>query len=239
MKVKYLVLFLILILCSGCSIDYTLKIDERNLFTEEFRLIPENDQESEELCNDPFPYKSFYDDLSAGDYPEKLDGVSYYATEILQNGRFYTKQFHFTFYGNQFSRASSVRTCYEYLRFTEDAKQGTMTLRTSSEFLCMESYPNISNVTIRVESSNPIVTTNADEVTDNTCIWHIDQNNYLERSLILTIQNSEPKASSEEAEVQEKPVSPLLVLTILGGFVVFLIVIFLYNYKQQNRYEKY
>ena len=231
MKIKCLILFLVLFFCSGCNIEYTLKIDEQNHFQEEFRLITETSEESEELRSDPFPYKVFYDDPDSGEYPTKLDGVSYYATEILQNGRFYKKRFSYEFLGSQFSRASSVHSCYENFRWTEDSQNGTLTLRTSSKFLCMESYPSITNVTIRVESVKPIVTTNADEVNGNTCIWYINSNNYLERGLILTIQNMTPQKGTEVKSEEKEPVSIWLLLVILGGFLVFLIIIFMYKMK--------
>ncbi|MCI8575031.1 MAG: hypothetical protein HFI09_01020, partial [Bacilli bacterium] len=144
MKIKFALLILVLILCSGCSVDYTLQIDERNVFYEKFQLVTENNEESKQLQEDPFPYKAFYDDPDSGDYPEKLDGVSYYATEILNNGRFYTKQFEFEFLDYQISRANSIHTCYEKVNVNENEIDGTFTLQTSSKFLCMDNFPSLN-----------------------------------------------------------------------------------------------
>lgn len=236
MKLKAIILFFLMIICSGCSIEYHLSIDERNIFSEEFYLKTENEEESLSLSQDPFPYKTFYDDPDAGDYPEKLDGVSYYATEILKNGMYYTKRFSYDFLANQFYRSNSVHTCYEKFNMSENAQDGTLTYRTSSKFLCMENFPNISSVTIRLESVKPIVVSNADEVQDNTYIWYINKNNYLERSLIFSIQNEEVSNHDEEyTEEKQEENSTLLAFLILALFFVVIGGIFFYNLRNQNQ----
>ena len=74
-----------------------LSLRSENTFLESFSLRTENATEDELLIEDPFPYKVFYDDPDLGDYPEKLDGVAYYATEVLQHGLHYEKKFQFEF----------------------------------------------------------------------------------------------------------------------------------------------
>lgn len=234
MKLKIFLLLFIFLFCSGCEVEYRLVIDEQNTFLESFSLRTENATEDELLIEDPFPYKVFYDDPDLGDYPEKLDGVAYYATEVLQHGLHYEKKFQYEFINHQFYRSSAVRTCYENIYMSEDANLGTMTIRTSSKFLCMESYPNLTNVTIRVHVSQPVITSNADEIIDQEYIWYLNQDNY-NKGIFLTIQDDEVKKVEEEtSNEQENHSSYFIVFSLLGIFILFLLGIFIYNYKQRN-----
>ena len=234
MKLKVFILALVLLLSCGCEVEYYLTINERHEFLEEFSLITQDSLEDEQLLNDPFPYKVFYDDPDTGDYPEMLDGVSYYATEILNHGIHYEKKFRYQFLDNQFHRANSLHTCYETINVSENEESGSLTVRTSSKFLCMESFSNLNKVTIHLKSEKPIIVSNADEVVDDTYLWYINTGNYENHGIIFTFQKDASSIENHPDDENENQVPFIYVIGILGLFVLFLGIIFGYNYSLRN-----
>lgn len=233
-KFKVFVLFLFLILCCGCQIDYSLTIDERGLLSEKIRLISDNEEESQRLLEDTFPYPVFYDAAFSGDIPEKIDGVTYYATEILKNGRYYEKLFQHQFVSYEFSKATSLHTCYENVRVYENAEEKTTTLSTSSEFLCMASYSNLNQTTVRIESHLPVVVSNADKIEGNMYTWFINRSNYQNKKISITYQFQSSHSLEEVEESENSSISVGIVFSILGFFLIFIVGVFVYNYKQRN-----
>ena len=69
---KKIFLLLVLLLTSGCTVNYNLTIDENNKLHEEILIQAENSNESLELYADPWPIKAYYNDPDSGEYPEKL-----------------------------------------------------------------------------------------------------------------------------------------------------------------------
>jgi len=219
-----------MLFASGCTVDYSLIIDEDNLFHESVVINSENNSESQELYDDPWPIKVYYNDPDSGEYPEKLDGVEYYVNDVFLEHDLYRKKLSYDFKLSEFANSNLIQSCYEHFYVTENKKDQTITLSTSAEFLCMINYPALNEVAITIEVKNPVITSNADFVDGNVYTWNITRENYETRGIILTFQKGQ--GVKKENEVLADKV--VLAFVVLGIFFIFLFFLIKYNVKQHR-----
>ncbi|MCI8575741.1 MAG: hypothetical protein HFI09_04655, partial [Bacilli bacterium] len=87
---------------------------------------------------------------------------------------------------------------------------------------------------IRVKSQKPIIVSNADDIVDDTYIWHINLDNYENHGIIFTLQKNAQSDISRDDEEKKETVPTIYVVAILGAFVLFLGGIFIYNFHLRN-----
>lgn len=196
---KYIILVLITFILSGCSVDYQLTINEQNEFQETIIVRSESKEESNQFQEKSWPVKLYYYDPDLGENPEKIEGVTYYAEELFLEHNYYHRKLTNTFSKENFVNANSIQSCYEHFYVTEDKKEKTITISTSSEFLCMEKFPEISQINIQIEIDRPVIVHNAAVVHDHIYEWNITSNNIQESGIILTFPSTykTPKVPEE------------------------------------------
>lgn len=233
---KKIILVILLFLVSGCSANYELTIDEDLNFMENISLQAENEIESEKLMRDPWPIKAYYNDPDSGEYPEELEGVEYYTNHLFLNNSFYQKNLSYTFGLSRFKEANSVKSCFEHVYVVEDKRENTITLSTSPKFLCMEDYPSLSMVNIKINVNSQVVASNASQINQNSYEWTITPQNYESSGIILTFKNNKKEENKiSEKEVEEPKQSNLfLALGLLGIFIIVMIGILIYKIKKNK-----
>jgi len=225
-NMKKIILLLILVLTSGCTVDYNLVIDKKNTLNEEITIKSENNQESYELYNDPWPTKAYYSDADSGDYPEKLNGVEYYKEEKYLENNFYHKKLTHSSIMNKFNDINSIKLCYEDFYVTNN-EDNTITLATTSTFLCMENYPNLNQVNINIKVANPVVSSNASSVDGKNYKWTITRDNYETSGIIITFKKDNVGNGDYASNI-------LLALGVLGTFLIFIGGVIFYNIKKNK-----
>lgn len=229
---KYILLFTLLFLVSGCSVNYNLTVDENYNFIENVSFQAENQEESVSIQENSWPVKVHYDDPEIGENPEKIEGVEYYQDSILLQNGFYQRNLNYSHSISSFRQSHLINSCYEHFYVNES--NSSITLSTSSKFLCMEEFPELSNVRVSVTLSQPVLSSNADEVSGNQYIWNINSMNFNQRGLILSFSKIDNSPSKEE-KPHEKNSSSMMIMGILFFFFfLFLLFIFVYNYKKRN-----
>lgn len=223
---KKIFLLLVLLLTSGCTVNYNLTIDENNKLHEEILIQAENPNESLELYADPWPIKAYYNDPDSGEYPEELDGVDYYKNEFILNNNLYQKKLTYSSELEKFNDINSIKSCYENFYVTEDTKENTITLSTSPKFLCMTNYPKLNEVNIRIKVSNPVTANNATKVNGDTYEWTITKENYQTSAIVLTY--------SQDDRIEKEHSSILLILGIFGVFCVVIVSVIVYKIKMNK-----
>lgn len=225
---KFIILILFTFLVSGCSVDYYLLIDENNNFSEEIVMKAENSVESKNILEHEWPVKVFNSAPSVGDNPTPIEGVEYYVTDTFLNHDYYNKKLTYQFSADRFGDAYSVLSCYKNFYVTEQSKEKTMTLSTSSEFLCMQNFSNLSSVSVKIEVKNPVISHNADQVKGNVYEWEITRENYETKGITLTFQKGNPK--NKEEDLGSKI---LFAGILLFSFICFVIGVIIYKVKHQ------
>lgn len=231
---KYLLLLFMMFLLSGCTVQYDLTIDEQNSFLEQVTFQAENLEESEEIQDNTWAIKVDYNDPDLGENPEKIEGVDYYNDQVSINRGYYQRKLTYQHSSlNTLRNSNVVKSCFEHFYVNENAS--SVTLSTSSEFLCMNEFSNLNSVRVSISLPHKVISHNADEIYENQYIWNIMRENYQEKGLILSFEKLNISSNFvDEPQVEEKKVSIVLIVVLLGLFFLFLIIVFVYNYKQKN-----
>lgn len=214
---KLLFLLLILMICSGCSVEYNLNIDKDDKIKEIITLLAEdgNDIEQIEKYQTYLPIDKDADD--AGVFEKKIDGVSYY--DQKKSPSYDKLKFSYLHNFDTFQRDYITNSSYQYVTITKDDNQ--LILSTSRINKVFERYDNLNSVTINITSRYKLVDTNADTHSKYKYTWVVDRTNYNNKYLYLSLDTSNRKKTvSEEVNDTGIFVYLPLILIIVGVIVV-------------------
>lgn len=172
MKNKKILILILLILLTGCSNEYTLKISN-NKFKEDIKIIiPKN------IIPEPTPEvldgQIELDDQITPFLEEKTESLisneEFYKKKVIENADYFQVEMNYTYDEKSFKDANSLNSCFEYpdLDFSENYY-----INLQGAFYCL--YGDSTD--IKIETKNRVYFNNADEVSGNTYIWHIDDDN--------------------------------------------------------------
>lgn len=172
MNLKKLLIVILLIFLTGCSSEYTLKVNN-NSFKENIDIvIPKSMIPT--LTEDQNQNKFELDDQITPFIEEKTAALKsqekFYKKKVLEDDEYYQIKMNYTFDENEFVQANSINSCFQYpdLDFSENYY-----INLQGEFYCLYS----ESVDIKIETNNKVYFNNADLVEGNTYIWHIDNSN--------------------------------------------------------------
>lgn len=214
---KLLFLFLLLLFCSGCSVEYNLDIDKNDKFQEVVEITAEDGNDIEKIQNYQvyLPIDNNADDASV--FQNKVNGVSYY---VQKKSPSYDKlKFSYLHHFDTFQRDYITNSSYEYVTLTKDKEN--LILSTSRINKAFERYDNLNSVTINITSRYKLVDTNADTHSKYKYTWVVDRTNYNNKYLYLSLDTSNRKKTVSE-EVNDTGIFAYLplILIIVGVIVV-------------------
>ena len=228
MKKRILVLIITLLLTTGCTCEYNLKIDG-NKYSEEIIITAENTEERNnlnakwEISTDKEEFERFGDPSSELENEE--DNYNY---KVNQSNL--TLSYNFTKIG--LMNASSVSRCYNKVAITK--YENSTIISTSEKANCYSNYPDLSNLVVNIEVDRPVISHNADSVKGKIYTWNITKSNYQEKAINLVLDDSDnTKPSSSSSQTSDiKPnkkkkdytlyiFSAILLIIMLGVYMVF------------------
>lgn len=228
---KRIILLLVsLFLLSGCSVTYTVSIVDSQM-QERIMIQAENLSESDLLKDDPWPIPAFYDAPVTSEEPVMLDGVPYLKKDVFEKNGYQNWLLSYDYQKNQYGRATSLHSCFESIYFDYQEDQNITELKTSAGVSCLENYPDISNLTIQVQTDHDILNHNADQVADHMLIWRINRTNYKTFMLQLSLQG---KIDNENARKETNQDHTFLAFLVFGLFLFFIVGILIYNYQKRK-----
>jgi len=191
MKVKVILLSVfVLLICSGCSVEYNLDIDKGLKLNESVTIETFNNEEKMKIkdYNSYLPIDINADDYSV--YQEKKDGVEYY-NFTKDNNKI---MFDYLYDVDKFNNNVFARTCYEYVtvmeNYNKEEERNELILSTSKEFLCFKYYDSLENVVVKIKTTRDVYSNNADNVEGNTYIWNINKANKEDATINLVIDGN-------------------------------------------------
>ena len=165
---KKIFLILVLLLLSGCSVDYNLLyIDDK--ITENIILIVDNESQIHEL--------------KKNDIYAIADVISL----IKYNANYQSKKatYDYTYSLESFNRANYINQCFEAFGFVKQNEKEYI-FSTSKGFKCMNySYIPVDEYKVKITTNHEVIESNADIVKRNEYIWQIDTSNAENKSIYI------------------------------------------------------
>lgn len=188
-------IILILITCTGCSVEYNINITKNNI--EETINVVDNITETRTktdiLNNYQKWYPTFVNFISKGEsievenFDKKVDGVKYHDKTISENNNGYNYTYKYTYpieeYYDSYILASVFPETQIYKGYDK------LVIRTSKEnFLCSYDYFDSAKVNITIDPEvYELNHTNTNNKNNNTYTWIIDKENCSNDEIILTL----------------------------------------------------
>ncbi len=238
MKKKLLIIFGIFLL-TGCSAEYHIEINNRQVIVEGKLLesntskwdqtIIENEDEEIDHNQDPnycmdntceiedgemnsssLTYRELID-LKTINEETKIEGLK--KIEDIHGLGISTKKEFTLSSKNSLKEIPGLNTCYDHISIVENENQDGMILSTSTKNLCFEIYDILEEITIHLKTNHEVKNHNADEVVNGEYTWKINKNNYDNKSIQINLLN----------KTHEKRDLSLLIL--LGGAILIIVAI--------------
>lgn len=172
---KFLLLFTLLLL-TGCSIKYNLKIDDK--FTENIEVsgytMGSDDNELKMNLSTGFPL--YYDNSSSSSIIPK------YEVSTGDNYEFLKLKGVFPSLNNNSNAVLSV--CDNYIV----SKDNKIISLNASGFKIFESYYDMDELTINITTDYEVISNNADSVNKNVYTWVINEDNYNDKLVSIELK---------------------------------------------------
>ena len=116
MKKRIILTSIILLLLTGCSVDYNLSITEEKI-AEEIYLYAENNTDNSAIYNNQEYLEAYTDSEKSSETNQKLEGVEYYSIEKYLENNFYTAKLAYSFSKDNYIKSKIASFVY-FLLFT-------------------------------------------------------------------------------------------------------------------------
>ncbi len=222
---KIILLLIMIIFLSGCSIEYNAIISKDNV---KENIITKNEYYQ------TAPVPAYITEEELGDIEDEsvvqdnyeFNNDIYYNMQTIDNNKYFT----FTFPFNRYVESKALNYCLKSVRIIQD--QDKYILNTSGYNNCYDLYPSIEDLKINLTflpSDFEVISNNADSIKDNVYTWNINRNNYQNKYiqvLFKKIDNEEKEITKEEPK-EDTWVSKNKKIIIIGAFVILIIILFI------------
>lgn len=200
-KNKIIIMLLIILCTTGCSIKYDINI--KNNSVEETISVTDteiNGRTKEDILNHYNLWYPAYTEDSPEylelDFKEKYDNIEYHQKNIqeIQNGYKYTYKYIYTF--NTYQKASSITKAYQRRNFY--VGDDYVSINTSAENLLFN-YPYFESIDINITidpNYYSVKNTNTENISNNTYTWNITKDNYKNSEIILIMDKIEKEETN-------------------------------------------
>lgn len=230
-KSKILLSIIVLVFCSGCTVNYDLNINRINDISENVMLSATDGNDIAEFAdfNSYIPIDKNADD--SGVFDSKVDGVEYYTQKINSSSDKLLFSYNHTNF-NTFSNDYITNNAYKYVTITRN--DDSLILSTSKLNLAFDRYDNLDEVVVTITSRYKLIETNADSSEKYKYTWTIDRSNYDDKYLYLSLDTSERKNTLTE-DIEEMNLFAYLPLIIIIVVIVVAVWLFIKRSEKKNQ----
>ena len=204
---KKLLLFLMILLLTGCSAKVELKLDKDKIIeTTKIYNTKVNVYDDNNIKQDISLYLADFE----RDY-------EFYNISEFEENEYVGKNYDITIPLENWGGTSILNPCYEVFDFKKT--DTNVSLNTSEENICVDFF-GVKDVTLTLESDLNLISTNADRIDGNKLIWNINSTNYKNKSISFDYQLTDSNNSASD-----KYLSYILLIIIIGlviGLLVFI-----------------
>lgn len=201
---KKIIMLLVVIMLTGCTVNYNVTIDKDNI-TENVKIsVPMNEVDENTFSEQVSGFNSSYN------IKTNVEDDNYIAN--------LNRNFDFTNYNN----STFMNKCYDEVNITNT--DSDITIKTSNTFHCikMEDDFETQKVTVNIKTKLKVKDNNADEINGNTYTWIIDENNYADKQIYMQINKSLINVSDT---VKKNTLSSLELIAVILIFVIPIIIL--------------
>lgn len=199
---KLLNLILIILLITGCTVEYNIKIT--NDFIDETTSILNyekdkwdnnmylyNGEKYKDMINEQLKTPApVYKDSNINPYDpyNKVDGVEYYDQTLISNTDVYGIRYKYKIPIDKYNNSINARMCYS--DFDIVYNQQYINISTSEEFKCFNYYDMLDKIEVNVTTSwdYEIVSSNADKEEDGKYTWIITKENASNKPIEISVK---------------------------------------------------
>ena len=244
MKRKKLLFLLILIVitCTGCSVEYNINITKDNIEESIYvtDYISSNRTKKEIINHYNMWYPTYVNFITNGesieieDFSQKVTGIEYHDKKIMELSNGYKYEYKYKYpvdkYYDSYVLASSFAETTVYKR------SNSLVLKTSNEsFLCNYKYFDNAKINITIDPEiYKLNYTNAKSKNNNTYTWNINKNNCNNSEIILTLDiiEQEKKVITNKKNLFDE--YALYIFMIIMILILFLGYKWFMNFKDKN-----
>lgn len=242
MKRKTILLIFILLLTTGCSVNYDLVVEDENIteitsFTQEENATYTKSY-MQSLYEEEYPI--FYDEEFLYYAPnKKVDGNTYYKKSIIDDGDGYTATYRAEYNINDYQRSRLLNTAYELYSVGYDNDNNNYYL-IANNLKIFKNNNDISNITVSITLKDyEVIDGNYDSKSNNTYIWNFDRKST--GNINLKYRKKAEKLVENDNNVKKKKKKSIINGTSSYTIYVFsfiLIIIILFSYYIFNKLKE-
>lgn len=206
---------IILILITGCSVEYNLNIDSS--FSEHTVYIPESSEEM--IDGTQYRLPALFSESRLTYDNSNLKEIKYYNIKTLKDNKF---SFNFVYDDNQLNDSNIANSCYQF--FSVDAKENEVSILTGNKFYCFDVYEELDSVTININSNYKVIQSNADKIVGKKHTWYITRENASNKPIIFVYDKSKKNMTIMQYLMDNVPLVVVVSTTLMLGGITFLII---------------
>lgn len=189
---RILVILILTVLISGCSVNYEVKIGGSTL--KESTTFIDNQKDTAEINTAMSTYTNvfFHDGFNPFEIIQ-YSNRKYYNKSIVNEG--YGVNFNYVFDFEKYSGSSVANYCFEDLFFGTSGNEYYLDTR-KGNFTCFDKYPELTDVTVKIIIDTEVFEHNASTVAGNEYTWMFNRNNASTASVYIYFL--EPKYDPSE-----------------------------------------
>ena len=222
-KIKKLLLFFSFLFLCGCSVDYTIEIKDDMVYENGNLIINKENIENKSgalgSLTDEIDY--VYNNLHDIDNGQEEEKTRKFNLVKIDNNTHLGLKYEDIFKTNEYKNSPIIRQCYENVDIINNANY--ININTSSYFKCYDYYNYLDEVKVILKTDYN-VTTNSDENKDNTYYWHINRENYKNKSINISIlknENISNRDTDKKINISNEYINLLLYVLILIIILLF------------------
>lgn len=196
---KIVMLFLTVILLTGCSAQYNLSYYD-NIYSENLEILGVKDDsvfvsDIEENLGKVYvvDYTNDYGDMNEQDV---INNYSTYNKTLIDENNKYGIKFNYDYKKeDNIINSNIINNLFDSVIINDNY----INIYNSKNIFSY--YDNLDNITIKFESDKNVKESNADEVKDNICYWYINKDNYENKDIRIIFDNDSKFVSQYKKSV--------------------------------------
>jgi len=227
MKKKMILLVISLFTITGCTTQYDLVINESSFDETTTIVAPKSDFNRNEI--------QVYSEQNIP-ITQETNQTKFYNNFMTEDNSNYYIKLNYSHDIDTIKKSYFITKCYQNANINETSEQ--IEISTSPEFMCINLDDGWYNdaAKINIKTDLKVVENNADEVNDNTYTWNINQTNYTNKPVNITMQKKvNLKNVVEKIEVSSASKDLFIVYGCIALLIVLVVLLIAIKVKKNNK----